>query len=138
VGVSWGLVEQPLDVGNGGGQNGAGVDSGQELGCARMIEVTDLEAELGLREGIVMASIPIPFLLLVLFFRDGLVVMSDGRGRHLGIRLWKKGGFGKGGRGWCGGCCGLGGREGIGHRSGFGDDGHDCWWIVTQDSDQRL
>lgn len=48
--VGGGLVQQAQNIGYGGGHDGGGVDRGQELGCAWMVEVMDLEAEFGLGE----------------------------------------------------------------------------------------
>lgn len=45
--VGRGLVEEGEDGPDGGCEGGAGVHGGEEVGCGRVVEVADLEAELG-------------------------------------------------------------------------------------------
>jgi hypothetical protein len=51
--VGGGSVEQPQDVVYGGGEDSGGVDGAEKLGRAGMVEVVDLQAELGLGECLV-------------------------------------------------------------------------------------
>lgn len=62
--VRWRAVEQPLHIGDCGGEDGADVDSTEELGRAGMVEIPDLEAELGLFEGLTVPSLLVPVFVL--------------------------------------------------------------------------